>query len=182
MVACGACGAPTGARAGGRLGGRVRDFVSDAGSPRSCPVGPDAPGQAGVTAHDPTGRKVPWRAVAVSGLGQARWSHAKPSAGGRWSSLQQVPGPEGTWQPLPGHLLHGAGVCKRVCRRQAGCVCERQSGCWLRAPGPRGWAGSFPRPRSVLAVSGLLVRPPPFYFMSCSRRAGHIRGEVSSLG
>lgn len=47
MVACGACGAPTGARAGGRLGGQARDFVSDAESPRSRPVGSDAPGQAG---------------------------------------------------------------------------------------------------------------------------------------
>lgn len=126
----------------------------------SVPIPPpwgQCPGQARVTAHDPTGGKPRWRTRwPCWGWDAPGGATQSPSAGGQ--------GPEGTRQPLPGHLLHGAGVCERV---------QEAGWCWPHTLGPRGGGGRGQLAlatvgagvtRRPLVVSGLLAPSPTFLF------------------
>lgn len=157
-VVSGACGAPTGARAGGRLGGQARDFVSDAESPRSRPVGSDAPGQAGslrvtppaVRCHGELGGHV------GAGTGQVepreakcRWPLVFAAAGARARGDVAAPA-----RPSP---PRGRRVQMRV--QEAGWVLAAR-------PGTTGVGGQLP-PAAVGAGGQWTPRPSPtFLFYS----------------
>lgn len=137
MVACGACGAPTGARAGGRLGGQARDFVSDAESPRSRPVGSDAPGQAGSLRVTPPAvrcRGERWPCRGWDRPGGATRSQVQVAVGLRCSRCQ---GQRGRGGPCPAISSTGQ-ACANACaggRLGAGCAPRDHGGGRAASPG-----------------------------------------------
>lgn len=154
MVACGACGAPTGARAGGRLGGQARDFVSDAESPRSRPVGSDAPGQAGslrvtppaVRCHGELGGHV------GAGTGQVEPREAKC----RWPLVFAAAGARARGDvAAPARPSPPRGRCVQMRVQEAGWVLAAR-------PGTTGVGGQLP-PAAVGAGGQWTPRPSPTF-------------------